>query len=130
MHPFNVDAAGLAVTVDFSVNLPVMVWTRFGVWDADRDLVASSKTLEATPRGVPDFAFRPTLKLPGLLLCRFECIGPSSLIGELLEVRVDVAQGDTVEAFDLTPTAMLKGGDAGMEVSELRKEVVIQLVRA
>jgi hypothetical protein len=129
MEPFGVLSSGVGVTVDFAVNLPVNVWTTFGVWDASADLVASTQRAEATAVGTLDFAFSPALDLPGLLLCRFDCIGRADLVGELLEVRVVIAQGARSAAYEMTPTAMKKGGEDDVPLAQLRKEIVVKLIQ-
>jgi len=129
MKPFEILSFGAGVTVDFSVNLPVNVWTQFGVWDAAADLVASAQRAEATPRGTLDFAFSPNLGLPGLLWCRFECIGKANFVGQLLIVHVVIAQGDRSDLYELTPTAMKKGGEDDVPLAQLRKEITVRIIQ-
>lgn len=130
MPKFQVNPTGKPVQVDFQVNLSVQVFRAFAIWDTGNILVKESALGPATPVGVPDFSFDPTVLLPSTLSCLFNCLGPANLVGQSLGITVRIWQhGGAGKAIKLKPALMKsKSGNGGVTVAHLQKSAWIGLI--
>lgn len=131
MPTFQVNPTGQQVQVDFRVNQPVQVFRAFAIWDTGNILVKESALGPATPVGVPDFSFDPTVPLPSILSCLFNCLGPANLVGQPLEITVRIWQpGGANKEIKLKPALMKsKAGKGGVTVAHRQKSAWIGLIR-
>lgn len=120
---FQIDPNGGQVSIDFSINLPVLVFRAFAIFK-DGSVLDSQSSAPANPVGTPDYTFAPGFDQPSVVGCMFDCFGDANLIGQQIDIELFFEQDGRSKTFDLPPSLMREGPSS---TSQARKIAYVDL---